>query len=599
MLKTALALAVLSLTTTGSSSSRTHLDYTLRVDSSDLSGISVELRVRGAPASLTLAAHAHPEYDDKYWRYVEDLRATGAGGRTLRVSRQDSVLWHVSNGAGDVIVRYRVRFPRENAPRAAWRPFLAPTGGLVGGPHSFLYVVGQEKAAASVKLDLPLSWRVGTGLAGTSAARTLVAANIHTLMESPMLVGRMSEWSFRLKDVPHRVFYWSLPNATPFDTTAFVRGIERLAAQAVNLFGTMPYREYTFLFQDGAFGGGLEHPNSVTLGALSAELARNPHTNLEETAHEFVHTWNLMAIKPVEYREVDYRQQAPVAGLWFSEGLTLFYADLLLRRAGLPTSDSTRVGHLENLIERYLSSPGNARFSAEQVSRVAYNAPPGALGDYTASSHLQGELIGSVLDLLVRGATDGTRSMDDVMRLMYARFNGRGFTGADVQKAVDDTCRCASGEVFEKHVRSGGAIDFDRYLAPLGLVGRTSWTPATGNDGQPRRDQRFWGWQEGNEPLLRVRVADPNSVWGRAGLHTNDHLVSVNGVAVRTWPELRAFINGFAIGDSASIVVQRPSGRFETKVVMRGFDRPVVRIEPLSAVSERQRRLRTEWMQGR
>lgn len=598
MLKIALALAGLSFMI-GPPPSPTRLDYTLRVDSSDLSGISVELRIRNAPAMLRLAAHAHPEYDDKYWRYLENLRVNDSGGAALTATRQDSVLWRVSNSPGDLIVRYRVRFPSENMPRASWRPFLAPTGGLVGGPHSFLYVVGQEQATASVTLDLPRNWRVATGLPGTSTSRTFNATDVHTLMESPMLVGAMSEWNFRVKNIPHRVFYWHLPNGTPFDTTAFVRGVEGLARKTIDLFGTAPYREYTFMFQDGAFSGGLEHPNSVTLGAPSAELARDPNVTLPETAHEFVHTWNLMAIKPAEYRKVDYSVQPPVAGLWFSEGLTLFYADLLLRRAGLPAEDSTRVTHLENLIGRYLSMPGNARFSAEQVSRVEYNAPPGALGDYTASSHLQGELIGTILDLRVRDATNGARSMDDVMRLMYTRFTNRGFTGADIQKAVDQVCRCSSAEVFEKHVRSGSSIDFDRYLSLFGLRLRTSWTPAVGNDGQPRRDQRAWGWQQGDEPYLRLRVSDPNSIWGRGGLHTNDQLVSINGAAVKTWPELRAFITGFAIGDSASIVVQRPSGRYETRVVMRGFDRPVVRIEPVAAATERQRRLRSAWLQSR
>ncbi len=599
MLRIALVLAALSFSTSGTATKPTRLDYTLRFDPSDLSAVSVELRIRNAPASLQLAANAHPEYDDKYWRYVEDLRVTDSRGATLAVSREDSVRWRVANPLGDVNVRYSVRFPKENTPRSSWRPFLAATGGLIGGPHSFLYVVGQEKAPASVTLDLPRSWRVATGLPGPSTARTFNATDIHTLMESPMLVGDLSEWTFRVKNVPHRVFYWHLPNGTPFDSAAFVRGIEKLATQAMRLFGTAPYREYTFIFEDGAYSGGLEHPNSVTLGALSAELARDPNETLPEAAHEFIHTWNLMAFKPIEYREVDYRVQPPVASLWFSEGLTMFYADLLLRRAGLPTNDSTRIRHLENLAGRYFSMPGNARFSAEQVSRVAYNASPGALGDYSASTHLQGELIGTILDLLVRDATSGSRTMDDVMRLMYRRFTGRGFTGADVQKAVDEVCTCSSAEVFEKYVRGVSIMDFNRYLAPLGLRMTTSWSSAVGNDGKPRPDQRMWGWQDRNESYVRLRVTDPTSVWGRAGLHTNDQLLSINGAAVRTWPELRAFITGFAIGDSATIAVQRPSGRFEARVVMRGLESPVVRIEPIATASERQRKLRATWLEGR
>ena len=597
MLKALFLLVCVPVALPAQSASKATLEYTLRVDSADLSGIAVELRIRNGPASLQLAAHAHPIYDDKYWRHVEDMTAVDPRGHALIVTRQDSVVWRVAN-PGDVTVRYRVRFPQEGPPRASWRPFLAPNGGLVGGPHSFLYVVGEERSPVTVTLELPEGWRVATGLPGESTVRTFTALDVHALMESPMLVGTFSEWRFQVRNIPHRVIYWPLLDATPFDTTAFVSSIERLPAQAMELFGTAPYAEYTFLIQDDAFGA-LEHPNSVTLGAPSEELARDPHATLEETAHEFFHTWNLMAIRPIEYRGVDYRVQPPVAGLWFSEGLTLYYADLLLRRAGLPTRDSTRTAHLENLIERYLSAPGNARFSAEKVSLIAYNASSRVLGDYTASTHLQGELLGAVLDLLVRDATNGTHSMDDVMRLMYARFVDRGFAGTDVQAAVEEVCSCSAAEIFDGYVRNAGAIDFGRYLDPLGLRLSTSWGPTMGSDGEPAPDLRAWGWELEGEPYLRLRVADPNSVWSRAGLHTNDQIVSINGGPVRTWPELRAILLGLGIGDSAEIVVQRPSGRFETRVVMQGFDRPTVRIEPISEPSERQRRLLAAWVEGR
>ena len=592
-----LMLACLAFLPPTAARAKSRLEYTLRVDSADLSGVAVELRIRNAPARLLLAAHAHPEYDDRYWRHLEGLVAFGPDDQPLGVAREDSVLWRVANPAGDVLVRYRVRYPDEGSPRSSWRPFLAPTGGLVGGPHSFLYLVGQERAPVSVTLDLPSAWKVGTGLAGTSDRRSFSAAGAQALMESPMLVGVMSEWGFRADGVPHRVFYWRLPDAAPFDTIAFVGAVERLSNEAVRLFGGTPYREYTFLFQDGAYGGGLEHPNSVTLGAESRELARDPYAILPETAHEFVHTWNLMAIRPAGYRGVDYRTQPPVAELWFSEGLTLFYADLLLRRAGLPVHGTTRTAHLEGLIGRYLASPGNSHYSAEQVSRVAYNAAPGALGDYTASSHLQGELIGAMLDLLIRDATGGTRSMDEVMRLMYARFTTRGFTGADVERAVEEVCGCSADGIFAGSVRQAGPIPFERYLTPLGLRLSVSWEPAVDDSGAPQRDLRIWGWAEAGEPGLRLRVTDPASIWGRAGLHTGDRLVSANGKPVRTWPELRAFLLTLAVGDSARLEVRRPSGVFEGRVRMEQLQRPVVRITPGGA-SERQRALRDAWLAG-
>ena len=60
---------------------------------------------------------------------------------------------------------------------------------------------------------------------------------------------------FGVDGVPHRVVYWPLPDATPFDTLAFVNGLERMTRQAIALYGRAPYREFSFLYQDGAVGG--------------------------------------------------------------------------------------------------------------------------------------------------------------------------------------------------------------------------------------------------------------------------------------------------------------------------------------------------------
>ena len=548
------------------------VSYTLRVDSTDLSGWSVELRLRTVSDTFRLAMAAHPEYDDRYFRYVTGFTVEPS---SAVVSRVDSAVWQVIAPRGDIRVRYRLALPASPTPRPAWRPFLAPTGGLIGGPHAFMYLLGAERLPVTVTLDLPRSWRVATGLERTRDPMVFTAASAPALMESPILAGQLREWRFVEHGVPHRMVYWPLPDATPFDTATFVSGIQRMVAQVFALFGRAPFDEYTFLFQDGAYGG-LEHPNSVTLGIRSANLARDPREELEETAHEFFHTWNLMAIKPVEYRDIDYRTQAPVSSLWFSEGLTIFYSDLLLRRAGIALSDSTRIAHLEQLLSRWLSNPAYERFSAEAISRVAYNAEPGALGDYTASTHLQGEVLGAMLDLIVRDATSGRRSMDDVMRLLYARSDQR-LDGRAVERAVEDTCGCDVTSFFEAHVRGARVLDYNRYLALLGLRATLSWAPAVSN-GQPERDLRVFGFEPG-DGSLRLVISNPASAWGRAGLHSRDRLVSMDGSPVGTWPELRGRLQRLRLGDSVRMEVERPSGRYATTVVVTGLERPTVRID--------------------
>jgi len=560
------------------------IQYTLRVDSADLSGWFVEIRLRTVSDTLRLAMAAHPEYDDRYWRYVTNFTVEPS---IATVTKVDSGVWQVVAPRGAVTVRYRIALPPSPTPRAAWRPFLTPTGGLVGGPHAFMYLIGAERMPVALMLELPASWEIATGLRdafrsgdqgkrwGNQRIWGYAAPDAPTLVDSPILVGRFREWRFVDGGIPHRVIYWPLPDAAAFDTVAFVSSVQQTVHQTIALFGHTPYRDYTFLFQDGAYGA-LEHRNSVTIGAPSKDLGSDPHALAMETAHEFFHTWNLMAMRPVEYRDIDYRTQPPVSSLWFSEGLTMFYADLLLRRAGARLHDSTRIAHLERLMSSYQNNPAYARFSAEQVSRVAYNSEPGSLGDYSASTHLQGELIGTMLDLIIRDATHGRRSMDDVMRLL---FNGSSpIDGRAIEQAVETVCTCDVTPFFEVHVRNAGAIDFDRYLRLIGLKTSVTRAPAA-NNGEAERDLRVYGWESEGDSGVKLVVTNPASIWGRAGLHSRDRLVAMNGAPVRTWSELRSKLLGLRMGDTVRVEVQRSDGPFAASVRVAGFERATVRIE--------------------
>ncbi len=586
------------------------IEYTLRVDSADLSGWSVELHLRTTSDTFRLAMAAHPEYDDRYWRYVRNFVVEAASGWAT-FTKVDSAVWQVVAPRGPVTVRYQIVLPpAQPGARAAWRPVLAPTGGLVGGPHAFMYLLGAEHMPVIVTLKLPASWGLATGLRDampTSPASSThrvhqgmqvegnsgrlwfyAAANAATLVDSPILVGRFRDWQFTEAGVPHRVVYWPLPDAAPFDTAAFLTSVKGIVHQTITLFGRAPYRDYTFLFQDGAYGA-LEHRNSVTIGAPSKDLATDPHALLMETAHEFFHTWNLMTIRPVEYRDIDYRTQPPASSLWFSEGLTMFYADLLLRRAGFQLHDSTRIAHLERLLSSYINNPAYARFSAEQVSRVAYNSEPGALGDYSASTHLQGELIGTMLDLIIRDATHGQRSMDDVMRLLFDRASG--IDGRSIEQVVETVCTCDVTPFFNAHVRNAGAIDFDRYFGSIGLKTAVTSGPAVYN-GEPERDLRMFGYEPEADSGVKLIVSNPASIWGRAGLHSGDRLERIDGAPVKTWPELRTKLQSLHMGDTVRVEVRRPDGPFATTVRVAGFDRATVRMTGTPNA------LGTAWLRG-
>ena len=592
-------IALGSQTSLLSQQSNPSIAYRISVNTADLSGFNVEMRIRGAGQVVRIAMAAHPEYDDRYWRYVENLTAESRGV-TLQVTKEESALWSVRAPAGDLTVKYRIHLPAQTTPnRSAWRPFLSPTGGLIGAVHSLMYLVGAESAPAQVTLDLPNGWANASGLKPTKDPKTFTASSVELLLDSPIVIGQFQQWDFEVQGLKHQVVYLSQPNAAAFDALAFVDGIKKLVIEGLKIGGKAPYKHsghYTFLYQDGAVGA-LEHINSVTIGARSQSLAQGLQGVFETTAHEYFHTWNLMHVRPIERVGLRYRRGEDTAELWWSEGVTIYFADLMLRRAELETLDPTRLAHLENLMAAYFFNPSYARFSAERVSRAAED--PLALGDYSASTHLQGNLLGTMLDLMISESTRGRRSLADVMRKLSDRFTPqRGITGRDIERTVREVCACDAKPFFEAYVRGARAIDFDYYLRMIGMRAVVSWSPALTSEGKPEPDLRMFAFNEPEESTLRLRINNPNGVWGRAGLHTGDRLISVDGKPVTTSMDFRTWIGKLQVGDTAGVEIERGGAVSKVAVVITGYDRPLVKIEEIAGATSEQKRLRAQWLAG-
>jgi predicted metalloprotease with PDZ domain len=151
---------------------------------------------------------------------------------------------------------------------------------------------------------------------------------------------------------------------------------------------------------------------------------------------------------------------------------------------------------------------------------------------------------------------------------------------------------------FDAYVRNAATIDVNRYLALIGLRALVTSRPAVGPDSQPAPDRRIYAWLPPGEQTLSLLLTDPSSVWVRAGLHTGDRVVAVNGSPVTTSRDLRAAIARARIGDTVRVDVRRPGGAWRADVVVAGYDRPTVRVEELAGSTERQRALRARWLSG-
>jgi predicted metalloprotease with PDZ domain len=237
--------------------------------------------------------------------------------------------------------------------------------------------------------------------------------------------------------------------------------------------------------------------------------------------------------------------------------------------------------------------------SPEKVS-LAADGPPGMLGDYSASTHLQGELLGSMLDLVIRDVTNNARSIDDVMRIMMNRFSGtHGFDRKDIEKVVSEVCQCNMHSFFENNIRGNKPIDFDKYLLLAGLKSEIVWTAVMGNDSTLVPDLRVYAWQAPNENVIRLGITNPLSCWGKSGLHTGDIIKTVNGQVLINAAEFRQKIRNSKFGDTMEIEVLQKTGLLKTKIHITGFQQPVVRISPLTAISKRQQKVYSLWVLGK
>jgi predicted metalloprotease with PDZ domain len=567
------------------------------------SSIFVWMQFGRAPRSVRLAMAVHPEYDDRFWRYITDWHVDGADRRALLTKDRDNI-WRVISHAGGANITYRIQLPHENATyHPVWHTFIRADGGSINPIDTFLYLPDFPNARVIIELGVgvPVVW-------DGPRSRVIAFADGHpmqhfetdaaTLLDSPFLYGStLRFWGFEVDGVPHTIAYWPLPNAAQFDTVQFVDAIHKVVSEAIKLFGAPPYKHYNFLLEDGAYGA-LEHANSVTIGMPSADLARDPHAYLSELAHEFFHAWNLVRLYPEGRGTLSADPPAHSTGLWFSEGVTMYYAEALTRRAGFAERGLPRTDLLAEELESYYNNPGNSQISPELASAREVDTT-GINGDYEPNYYVQGRLIGTALDLLIRDSTHDRKSLDDLMRAMYARFAlKRGFTSADVERAASETCACDLHSFFEQHVRNSRPLDFTPVLSSIGYRVLVDTIPATDTTGAPLADVRVWAYPPRSGGRMRIMIQNPASVWARAGLHTGMELVSFNGVAIDSFPDFRRALRPVKLGDSVPVDVVLDGAVKRVNVKVTGYTHGRVRIIDAVDLTPVERQRRTAWLRA-
>jgi predicted metalloprotease with PDZ domain len=440
-------------------------------------------------------------------------------------------------------------------------------------------------------------WKIATGLPPVSGQRnTFRAENFDVLYDSPFLVSDFKTLSFEVAGVPHRVVVDGEGN---YDPERLRADVQRIVEAEVALMRETPYRDYTFLLMLGEKGGGgLEHLNSTALtakrfGFATPEDLRGVHTLV---AHEFFHLWNVKRIRPDALGPFDYTQENYTRLLWVAEGLTAYYENLFVRRAGLMT-DRQYLATMAVEMQRLQETPGRLEQSLEEASFdawIKYYRRDENTVNSAVSYYDKGALVGLLLDLEIRARSDGARSLDDVMRSLYEDFfkKNRNYTPQDFQRAAERAAGASLEDFFRRYVRGREELDYDAALARAGLKLDTGSDKA----GRPAAQAAYLGATlEEKDGRLGVTAVPAGTPAYEQGLYAFDQIVAVEGYRA-TLDFLNARLADKRPGDQLRLSVFRGDELRTLDIKLGARAAAAYRIVPLPAATEEQRRVYQSWL---
>ncbi len=409
--------------------------------------------------------------------HVRDVEISAAGGGEAsphfglaqELDKQD---WSLSGGpqgpetaALDEIVKYSVLW---NDP-GPFSTQLDEHHAFINLAEVLMYVPDRRGESAEVDfVDVPSGWRVIAELPrGTAPDSFIAAAGYDALVDAPVEAGNFDEFDFDNAGAHFRVAV----EARDWDRQVLSEALRRITSYEVKLMRGAPFSEYTFIFHIGPYadvgGGGMEHMNSTAIAASSTSSAA------AIAAHEFFHAWNVKRIRPQALQPVDYSKEQYTRALWFAEGVTNTYASFTLERTGLWTRNqfysdlASQIADLESRPARKWQSAEESSLDAWFEKYDGYNRPSRSISYYD-----KGQILGVMLDLAIRDATDDRKSLDDVMRRMNEEYAERGRYYDDrngVLRVVNEVVGKDFSGFFRHYVSGTDEIPYDKFLSIAGL----------------------------------------------------------------------------------------------------------------------------------
>lgn len=549
----------------------------------------------------------------EFERHVQDFAALDAAGKPLPWEKINKNSWRITTGgAREWRASYRV-YANELSVRTS----------EVNSEHAFLnnatvlmYPEGFLHAPSTLHVLAPQPWKVATGLPPAPGPKnTFRAENFDVLYDSPVEVSDFKTIAFEVKGVPHRIVIDGAGNYDPEKMRADVKKI--VETEVALMGGEIPYRDYTFILHLRAnTGGGLEHLNSTALGyqrfgfgpeskdgregvnsaGPGSPPLRTYRGFLSLVAHEFFHLWNVKRIRPDALGPFDYTKENYTKLLWVAEGFTDYYARLTLRRAGLITEQDFLKENAK-AFQALQATPGRLVMSAEESSFdtwIKYYRQDENSINSQIDYYDKGAILGFLLDLEIRKQSKGAKSLDDVIRYLYAEFykKDRNYTPSDFQKACELTAGASLESFFTRYVRGREELDYNAALAAAGL--RLDLTMAKDDSAAVEKAYLGADLAEESERLIVKKVYAGAPAYEQ-GLNAGDQIVALNNMrASKEFFDAR--VAEKRPGDLLTLTIFRADDMSTMLIKLGGRSNAVYRILPVTNPTAQQKQIYRSWL---
>ncbi|EXS25477.1 MULTISPECIES: M61 family metallopeptidase [Acinetobacter] len=470
----------------------------------------------------------------EFSKHIESVKAYDEAGRLLDIKKTSKNRWRLFNTDHELMtIEYDV-YTYDLSVRGA---YVDQTRLYINPACVCLALEGQEQSACEVEVFLPdelKHFQLATGLASKSLVKgrfTLKADNYDQLIDSPFELADQTRFSFETHGIEHE-FVISGSHNTNIDRLK--ADIEKICAAEINMFGSAPFKDYTFMtMATGNSYGGLEHCNSTSLITPRDDLPKSneptePSKDYQRflglCSHEYFHSWLVKFIRPENFANYNLHQEGYTSLLWIFEGFTSYYDDLILLRSGV-ISQKSYLDLLKAQIDRYLQNPG--RF-VQTVAESSFDAwikfyrQDENSNNAGTSYYNKGSLVALCLDLglRLRGS-----SLDALMRRLYENTQN----GMQVnERTIFDLCKELTGDSWIEQINhlinTTDELPLDQLFPEFGLSYRVK------TDKSLPLGLKLVDKPEG----VLVQSARRDSAAAKAGISANDVIIAIDGLKATT-----------------------------------------------------------------